>query len=60
MPGLSYLKQLWCSRYEKAKEIEHQLNILMGVNKIFLVQSCSRIVRLTNQFDSLNVQQEWS
>ena len=32
MPGLIYLKQLWCSRYEKAKEIKNQLNILMGVN----------------------------
>ena len=60
MPGLIYLKQLWCSRYEKAKVIDHRLNIRLGVNYIFLVQSCSRIVKLTNQCDILNVQQEWS
>ena len=30
MPSLPYLKLLWCSWYEKAKEIDHQLNIQLG------------------------------
>ena len=61
MPSLSYLKQFWSLRFEKANPIDHLFSIRLGVNSIFLFHSsAAEYSRVTNQFDILNVQVEWS
>ena len=61
MPSLPYLKYFWCPRFQKKPlAINHPLKIRLGVNEIFRVQSHTKCVKLRNQFDTLNVQVEWS
>ena len=60
MPNLSYLEQVWSPWFEKAKAIDQRFSIRWCVNSIFPSQFIPKQIRVTNQFDILNVEVEWS